>query len=216
MPPCEVFRDAYVAPWRAWAVERRADRIGAECRRRVHDCSISLGRSGYSAASALRQTPLARPSTRCCRSSSRRCSAPGAASLGVIEGAAEAANSLLKIVSGRMADRMPRKRPLVLIGYGLSSLVRPLIALTTTWTQVLAVRVIDRVGKGVRGAPREAMLAAWATPTTRGRVYGLQRGMDHLGAVIGPALATLFLIFYPATIGRCSCGRSCPARSPSC
>src|SRR5579859_7311535 len=66
------------------------------------------------------------------------------------------------------------------------------------WTHVLAVRVIDRVGKGVRGAPRDAMLAAWATPTTRGRVYGLQRGMDHLGAVLGPALATLFLIFYPS------------------
>jgi MFS family permease len=120
-----------------------------------------------------------------------------AASLGIIEGAAEAANSLLKIVSGWMADRMRRKRPLVLLGYGLSSLVRPLIALTTTWTQVLAVRVIDRVGKGARGAPRDAMLAGWATPTTRGRVYGLQRGMDHLGAVIGPALATLFLVTFP-------------------
>jgi len=62
---------------------------------------------------------------------------------------------------------------------------------------VFAVRVTDRAGKGVRGAPRDAMLASWATPTTRGRVYGLQRGMDHLGAVVGPALATLFLVFYP-------------------
>src|SRR5437667_9912567 len=103
-----------------------------------------------------------------------------AVSLGIVEGAAEAANSLLKIVSGRLADRVGRKRRLVLLGYGLSSAVRPLIALTTTWMQVFAVRVADRVGKGVRGAPRDAMLAAWATADTRGRVYGLQRGMDHL------------------------------------
>src|SRR5437660_8526902 len=63
--------------------------------------------------------------------------------------------------------------------------------------QVFAVRVADRVGKGVRGAPRDAMLAAWATADTRGRVYGLQRGMDHLGAVVGPAGMTLFLLLYP-------------------
>src|SRR5438045_4411347 len=76
-----------------------------------------------------------------------------AVSLGIVEGAAEAANSLLKIVSGRLADRTRRKRILVLAGYGLSSAVRPLIALTTTWTQVFAVRVADRTGKGIRGAP---------------------------------------------------------------
>jgi MFS family permease len=120
-----------------------------------------------------------------------------AVSLGVVEGAAEAANSLLKIASGRLADRTRHKRRIVLLGYSISSAVRPLIAFATTWTQVFAVRVADRVGKGVRGAPRDAMLAAWATPFTRGRVYGLQRGMDHLGAVVGPALATLFLVFYP-------------------
>ena len=120
-----------------------------------------------------------------------------AVSLGIVEGAAEAANSLLKIVSGQLADRTRRKRRIVLFGYGVSSAVRPLIALTTTWTQVFAVRVADRVGKGVRGAPRDALLAGWATASTRGRVFGLQRGMDHLGAVVGPALATLFLVFYP-------------------
>jgi len=121
----------------------------------------------------------------------------GAVSLGVIEGAAEAANSLLKIVSGRLADRSRDKRRLVLLGYGVSSAVRPLIGLATGWMQVFAVRVADRVGKGVRGAPRDAMLAAWATPTTRGKVYGFHQGMDNLGAVIGPSLATLFLVFYP-------------------
>ena len=120
-----------------------------------------------------------------------------AVSLGIVEGAAEAANSLLKIVSGRIADRSRGKRWLVLIGYGVSSFVRPFIAIASTWTQVFTIRVIDRVGKGVRGAPRDAMLAEWAASTMRGRVYGFHRGMDHLGAVVGPALATLFLVFYP-------------------
>lgn len=120
-----------------------------------------------------------------------------AVSLGIVEGAAEAANSLLKIASGRMADRSPSKRPLVLFGYGLSSAVRPLIALATSWAQVFTVRVFDRVGKGIRGAPRDAMLATWADPTTRGKVYGFHRAMDHLGAVFGPAFASVFLLFFP-------------------
>ena len=93
----------------------------------------------------------------------------GAVSLGVLEGAAEAVNSILKIVSGRLADRSPRKRPLVLFGYGISSIARPFIALAATWTQVFIVRVLDRVGKGVRGAPRDAMLAVWTTPGLEGR-----------------------------------------------
>jgi MFS family permease len=121
----------------------------------------------------------------------------GAVSLGVLEGAAEAVNSILKIVSGRLADRSPRKRPLVLFGYGISSIARPFIALAATWTQVFIVRVLDRVGKGVRGAPRDAMLAVWTTPETRGKVYGFHRSMDHIGAVVGPALASVFLWFYP-------------------
>jgi len=121
----------------------------------------------------------------------------GAVSLGVIEGAAEAVNSILKIASGRIADRSRSKRPLVLLGYSVSSIARPFIAVSGTWTQVLIVRVLDRMGKGVRGAPRDAMLATWTTPTTRGKVYGFHRGMDHFGAVIGPALASLFLFFYP-------------------
>ena len=119
----------------------------------------------------------------------------GAISLGIVEGAAEAANSMLTILSGQIADRSRAKRPLVLLGYSVSSVVRPLIAITTTWTQVFTVRLLDRVGKGVRGAPRDAMLASWATPTTRGKVYGFHQGMDNLGAVIGPALASLFLVF---------------------
>src|SRR5262249_26537631 len=123
--------------------------------------------------------------------------AGGAISVGIVEGAAEAANSILKIVSGRVADRSKHKRPLVLLGYTVSSAARPLIALATTWTQVFTIRVFDRVGKGVRGAPRDAMLATWADPSNRGKVYGFHRSMDHLGAVVGPALASLFLVIFP-------------------
>jgi MFS family permease len=123
----------------------------------------------------------------------------GAVSLGIVEGAAEAANSLLKLWSGRSADRRRTKRPLVLAGYSLSSLVRPLIAVAQSWTHVFAVRLVDRVGKGVRSAPRDALLAQYATPETRGKVYGFHRSMDHAGAVLGPLLATLFLYFYPGS-----------------
>ena len=121
----------------------------------------------------------------------------GAVSLGIIEGAAEAANSLLKIISGRLSDRWNRRRPIVIAGYSLSSLARPLIGLVSAWPQVLAVRFIDRVGKGIRGAPRDALLAAAATPHTRGKVFGFHRAMDHAGAILGPLLATLFLLAYP-------------------
>ena len=121
----------------------------------------------------------------------------GAMSLGVIEGVAEAANSVLKIWSGRFADKTGAPRRLVLAGYGLSSVVRPVISITTGWTQVLFVRFADRLGKGIRGAPRDAMLAVFASESNRGLVYGFHRAMDHAGAVLGPLLASLFLYFYP-------------------
>jgi len=120
-----------------------------------------------------------------------------AMSLGVIEGVAEAANSALKIVSGRLADSTGRPRRLVLIGYGISSSMRPFIGIATTWLHVLTVRFADRLGKGIRGAPRDAMLADFAPEGQRGRVYGFHRAMDHSGAVLGPLVAALFLYFYP-------------------
>jgi MFS family permease len=123
----------------------------------------------------------------------------GAVSLGLIEGAAEAANSVLKIGSGRLADRSRAKRPIVVAGYALSSAVRPLIAVAQSWTHVLTIRLVDRVGKGVRGAPRDAMLASFATPEIRGRIFGFHRAMDHAGAVVGPLAATAFLFFYPGS-----------------
>lgn len=121
----------------------------------------------------------------------------GAMSLGVIEGVAEAANSVLKVVSGRLADTTGRPRRLMLIGYTISSAMRPLIGVAAGWTQVLAIRFADRLGKGIRGAPRDAMLADFAPDGQRGRVYGFHRAMDHAGAVAGPLIASLFLYFYP-------------------
>ncbi|HEY0872551.1 MAG TPA: MFS transporter [Vicinamibacterales bacterium] len=121
----------------------------------------------------------------------------GAMSLGVIEGAAEAANSVLKVVSGRMADVTGRPKRLMLLGYGVSSALRPVIAIAGTWPHVLGIRFADRLGKGIRGAPRDAMLADFAPVSQRGRVFGFHRAMDHSGAVLGPLLASLFLFFYP-------------------
>src|SRR5688572_15114787 len=121
----------------------------------------------------------------------------GALSLGIIEGVAEGINSLLKIISGSLSDRRGWRRPLVIAGYALSSAARPLIALTTSWPQVLAVRVVDRTGKGIRGAPRDAMLAHFADASSRGRVFGFHRAMDHSGAIVGPLVATAFLYFLP-------------------
>jgi MFS family permease len=121
----------------------------------------------------------------------------GALSLGIIEGLAEAANSGLKIVSGRIADRTGRPKRLMLAGYAISSAVRPLIALAGSWAHVLSIRFADRLGKGIRGAPRDAMLADFAAAGQRGRVFGFHRAMDHAGAVLGPLLASGFLYFYP-------------------
>ena len=121
----------------------------------------------------------------------------GAMSLGIIEGVAEAANSVLKILSGRHADKSGAPKPLVLLGYGISSAVRPFIGFASTWVHVLGLRFVDRFGKGVRGAPRDAMLAAFADSSNRGQVFGFHRAMDHAGAVCGPLLAAAFLFFYP-------------------
>jgi MFS family permease len=121
----------------------------------------------------------------------------GAFSLGLIEGVAEAINSLLKVASGWASDRWTRRKPIVIAGYALSSAARPLIALTTTWPQVLLIRALDRSGKGIRGAPRDVMLARFATPSTRGRVFGFHRAMDHTGAILGPLIATAVLYFAP-------------------
>jgi MFS family permease len=121
----------------------------------------------------------------------------GPMSLGMIEGMAEGANSALKLVAGRLADRPSRRKPITIAGYALSSFARPFIAAAGAWPHVLAIRLIDRTGKGIRGAPRDAMLAHYAASTNRGRIFGFHRAMDHAGAVVGPLVATLFLFFWP-------------------
>lgn len=120
-----------------------------------------------------------------------------ALSLGVIEGVAEGVNSLLKVASGWWSDRQTKRRPLVIVGYALSSAARPLIAITTSWPHVLGIRVLDRTGKGIRTAPRDAMLTRFADASSRGRIFGFHRAMDHTGAIVGPLIATLFLFFLP-------------------
>jgi MFS family permease len=119
----------------------------------------------------------------------------GPALLGMIEGLAETVAALVKIVSGRVSDRRPRRKPLVVAGYGISSVARPLVALATSPAHVLAVRIADRFGKGVRSAPRDALLAEVTAPAQRGRAYGFHRAMDHAGAMVGPLVASMMLVF---------------------
>ena len=119
----------------------------------------------------------------------------GPAFLGVVEGLAEALAAFVKIGAGALSDRMPRRKPAVVAGYGLSSLVRPLVALATAPLHVLAVRLLDRLGKGVRSAPRDALLAEVTPAEQRGRAYGFHRAMDNGGAMVGPLLASAALLF---------------------
>jgi len=113
----------------------------------------------------------------------------GPAIVGLVEGLAEATASILKLVSGRLADRGVPAKGLVIGGYGLSNATRPLIGFATGWAAVLVMRFLDRVGKGLRTAPRDALIASAVGPDQRGRAFGFHRSMDHAGAVVGPLLA---------------------------
>ena len=117
----------------------------------------------------------------------------GPAVVGLIEGIAEATASVLKLASGRLADRGWSIRALVIGGYSLSNVARPLIGLTGSWAGVLVLRFLDRAGKGIRTAPRDALIVTATPPDIRGRAFGFHRSMDHLGAVIGPLLAFAIL-----------------------
>jgi MFS family permease len=109
--------------------------------------------------------------------------------LGVIEGVAEGTASLLKLASGWLSDRWGRRRPLVLAGYGLSATAKPLLAVARVWGAVLFARFVDRFGKGIRTAARDALIADSAPVATRGRAFGFHRSADTAGAVLGPLLA---------------------------
>ncbi len=113
--------------------------------------------------------------------------------VGLVEGIAEASASLLKLVSGRLADRGWNLKGLVTGGYGLSNTARPLIGLALSWSWVLLLRFLDRVGKGLRTSPRDALIAATSDPDLRGRAFGFQRMLDHAGSVTGPLLAFVLL-----------------------
>lgn len=117
----------------------------------------------------------------------------GAVALGALDGAADAAAALVKLVSGRLADRPLRRGPLIVGGYFLAAAVRPVIALTAAAWQVVVLRVVDRLGKGLRTPPRDALIADVTPAPLVGRAFGLQRGLDHVGAVIGPLVAWLLL-----------------------
>jgi len=113
--------------------------------------------------------------------------------VGMIEGAADAVASILKLVAGAWSDRLSKRKPLVTTGYALAAASRALIAIASAWPIVLAARLIDRTGKGIRSAPRDALIADVTPPEDRGRAFGFQRALDHTGAVVGPLLATLLL-----------------------
>jgi MFS family permease len=121
----------------------------------------------------------------------------GAILLGVIEGVAETTASLLKLISGIISDKIGKRKLLVFIGYTISSLVRPLTGMVTAAWEIVIIRMFDRVGKGIRTAPRDALIASSVDENMRGRSYGFERAMDHVGAVIGPVLAiiTLLILF---------------------
>jgi MFS family permease len=118
--------------------------------------------------------------------------------VGLIEGAAESISSLLKLFAGHFSDRLGKRKSFVVFGYALSSFARPLLAFAANWYQVLAIRVGDRVGKGIRSAPRDAMIADTVAVEERGLAFGLHRAMDHTGAVIGPLLGYLLVLLFAA------------------
>lgn len=113
----------------------------------------------------------------------------GGTFVGLVEGIAETTSALLKLGSGVMADRVRRKKPLVVAGYGLASVARPLVAIATAPWHVLAIRFTDRVGKGIRTSPRDALIAQATPIDRRGAAYGFHRAMDHTGALVGPLVA---------------------------
>ncbi len=118
----------------------------------------------------------------------------GPAAIGIIEGIAETTASLLKLYSGYLSDRVKHRKGWIVAGYSISNVIRPLIALAASWPQILLLRFSDRVGKGLRTSPRDAIIADSTLPEFRGVAYGFHRAMDHGGAIIGPIIATGLLI----------------------
>ena len=116
--------------------------------------------------------------------------------IGLIEGFAESVAAFLKLFSGYFSDKFEKRKFPVFLGYALASLTRPILAFAGSWQQVLAVRVTDRVGKGIRGAPRDAIIAGSVPEEKRGLAFGFNRAADHLGAVFGPIIAFVLLSYF--------------------
>lgn len=117
--------------------------------------------------------------------------------IGIIEGIAEATASLFKPLAGRLSDRSDKRVRFVFLGYGLSSIVKPLFALAGAWTHVLALRFIDRIGKAVRNPPRDVLVSISSKKGSLGKAFGIHRAFDRIGSVGGPLIALAVLYFYP-------------------
>jgi len=113
--------------------------------------------------------------------------------IGLIEGAADGLASILKYFAGAWSDRMPKRKPLIAGGYSLAAVSRVLIPLARVWPLVLLARLLDRTGKGIRSAPRDAMIADVTPPESRGKAFGFHRALDHTGAIVGPLIALLLM-----------------------
>ena len=125
----------------------------------------------------------------------------GKTGLGFLEGLANSTSSLLKLFVGAWSDRMGHRKAFIVVGYALTSLSRPILGLVTSAIWVFGLRLTDRVGKGLRTAPRDAVITESTPDNMRGRAFGFHRSMDHLGAAIGPLLAAAFLFAFPGQLG---------------
>lgn len=120
----------------------------------------------------------------------------GALAVGLVEGVAEATAPIVKVFSGTLSDYLGRRKELAAFGYGLGALSKPLFALAATVNGVLAARFIDRIGKGMRGAPRDALVADLTPEPIRGAAYGLRQSLDTVGAFLGPVLAMALMLLW--------------------
>ena len=113
--------------------------------------------------------------------------------LGLIEGSAEAANYIFRVIAGVITDKIGKRKPLVIVGYGLSTIAKPFFAVATSWGHAFAVRVVDRAGKGTRTSPRDALISDSIPKSQAGKGFGLHRSLDQVGAVLGPLIAVALL-----------------------
>ena len=120
----------------------------------------------------------------------------GKALLGLVEGMGESVSYGSRTVSGTISDKVGKRKPLVLLGYGLSTLAKPFFAVSVVWSHVLVIRITDRIGKGIRTSPRDALLSDSIEPSKLGKAFGLHRTMDQAGAIIGPLIAFGLLYFF--------------------